>query len=275
MSKSDRSKPQTALICGASGGLGEVLARTLLSRGMTVCGTMRNPSNHPQGDFRMLAMDVRDAVSVNACFQSARDAMGSIDVVVNCVNEMILGSVEELSVEEIGGVYDINVVGTARIAKAALPIMREQGGGLVVSMSSLGGILAVPYLSAYTSAKFAIEAFSEALYHEVKADNIDIVIMQPVAMRMDRADVGDHLKVAAGVGKDSLTHHVVSVMAKDTRESKLTPQRVSEAIYDVIKSKNRKLRYPMDRAKVVSKIKRLAPQSVIDKMIGGLISKPA
>ena len=267
-----KSKKQpTVLVCGASGGLGTVLARTLQDKGMVVRGTMRDPSKSTTPDIDMLAMDVMDEQSVTDCLAAAKEAMGSVDVVVNCVNEMVLGSVEETSQQELARVYDINVLGLASIAKAAVPIMRAQGHGLIISMSSLGGLLAVPFLSAYTSSKFALEAFSEALYHEVKADNIDVAIMQPVAMHMDRADVGDHLKIAANASETSTTQAIVRMMAKDTRESKLTPEKVSLAIYDVIKSKKRKLKYPLDRARVLGKVKRIAPQSLINKMIDGLV----
>ncbi len=263
--------PTNVLVCGASGGLGSVLARTLQDRGMVVRGTMRDPSKSTTPDIDMLAMDVLNEQSVIDCFSAAKESMGSVDVVVNCVNEMVLGSVEETSRQELARVYDINVLGLASIARAAVPLMRTQGHGLIISMSSLGGLLAVPYLSAYTSSKFALEAFSEALYHEVKADNIDVAIMQPVAMHMDRAEVGDHLKVAKGAPATSVTQAIVRMMAKDTRESKLTPEKVSLAIHDVIKSKNRKLRYPLDRARVLGKVKRIAPQSLINKMIDGLV----
>ncbi|WOF73642.1 SDR family NAD(P)-dependent oxidoreductase [Parvibaculaceae bacterium PLY_AMNH_Bact1] len=270
MGKSKKN-PTNVLVCGASGGLGSVLARTLQDRGMVVRGTMRDPSKSTTPDIDMLAMDVLNEQSVIDCLSAAKESMGSVDVVVNCVNEMVLGSVVETSRQELARVYDINVLGLASIARAAVPLMRTQGHGLIISMSSLGGLLAVPYLSAYTSSKFALEAFSEALYHEVKADNIDVAIMQPVAMHMDRAEVGDHLKVAKGAPATSVTQAIVRMMAKDTRESKLTPEKVSLAIHDVIKSKNRKLRYPLDRARVLGKVKRIAPQSLINKMIDGLV----
>lgn len=272
MTQQSGNRAKTALICGASGGLGQVLARTLLSKGMDVCGTMRDPSKATTTDIPMLSMDVTDEQSVAECLEAARVKMGSVDVVINCVNEMVLGSVEETSMAELDRVYAINVLGLAAIARATVPIMRDQGHGLIVTMSSLGGLLAVPYLSAYTSSKFALEAFSEALYHEVKPDNIDVAIMQPVAMHMDRPDVGDHLKIAQAASSNSMTQSVARLMAKDTRASKLTPEKVSLAIHDVIMSKKRKLRCPMDRAKVVGKIKRVAPQAMINKLIGGMLN---
>ena len=268
-------KNARVLVCGASGGLGRVLARTLMDKGMDVCGTMRDPSKATSNDIHMLAMDVLDEHAVQACLTEARRAMGGVDVVVNCINEMVLGSVEETSMEDLDRVYAVNVQGLAAIARAAVPAMRAQGHGLIVSMSSLGGLLAVPYLSAYTSSKFALEAFSEALYHEVKPDNIDVAIMQPVAMHMDRPDVGSHLKIASGADPRSFTRSVARLMAKDTKASKLTPEEVSLAIHKVIISRKRKLRYPLDRAKVISKVKRIAPQSLINKLIGGMLRDAA
>jgi short-subunit dehydrogenase len=267
---------KVVLVCGASGGLGHVVAETLQARGMTVFGTMRAPGNAPQNfTFPVIAMDVTDEASVARCFDDVIDQTGRVDVVVNCVNQMILGSVEETAVEEVAALYDTNVLGAARIARAALPHMRAQGNGAIINMSSLGGVLAVPFLSAYTSAKFALEAFSEALYHEVKGDNIDVVIMQPVAMRMDRPETGDHLRAARNISPDSFTHKMLAQMAKDTAASKLTPEMVAQKIAEVVESKDRKLRYPMDRAKMLGMVKRLAPQWVVDRLIGGLVSSAA
>lgn len=262
---------KVALVCGASGGLGEVVVETLQARGFKVFGTMRDPSRKPDVHFDMLAMDAQDDASVNACFDKVVEEGGSLDVVVNCVNEMMLGGVDEMSMDEMESLYSVNVLGAIRISRAAFIRMKPQRSGVIINMSSLGGILPVPLMSGYTSSKFAIEAFSEALYQEARPHNVDVVIMQPVAMHMDRPDVGEHLKVSAGVGEDSLTHRMVRRMAKDTQASKLTPQMVANHIADVALSEKRKLKYPMDRAKFIGKLRRFAPQRVIDNMVGGIV----
>ncbi len=260
------------LITGASGGLGKVLGSTLVDKGMAVYGTMRSLEGREQDfPFTTLPMEVTDPDSVETCVNRVLDREGRIDVLINCVNEMIIGSVEEASVEEVRSLYDTNVFGTLRVCKQVIPAMRKQGQGIIVNMSSLGGLLAVPYMSAYTSAKFALEALSEALYHEMRPHGIDVVIMQPVAMKMDRPAVGAHLRTVKEVTSDSFSHKMVARMARDTAASKLTPEAVANKIYTVITSKKRPLRVPMDRAKAVTVIKRLAPQSVIDRMIAGLM----
>jgi short-subunit dehydrogenase len=260
------------LITGASGGFGSVLAATLASRGMTVYGTMRDPSAlEPAPPFPMLPMEITDSDSVARCVDQVIEREGRIDAVVNCVNRMFIGSVEEASVDEVQALYDSNVFGALRVCKAVLPAMRAQGGGTIVNMSSLGGLLAVPYMSAYTSAKFALEAMSEALYHEVKPLGIDVVIVQPVAMAMDRPATGAHLEVVAGAGPDSRSHKMLERMTRDTAASKLTPEQVADKIHDLLTRPKKPLRVPMDKARAVGVLKRLAPQAVIDRLVGGLL----
>ena len=259
------------LITGASGGLGSVLGQTLTAAGMTVYGTARDPGPALQNGMPMLALDVTSTESVRRCIQELHEREGRIDVVINCVNQMILGSTEETSPEELSALYDVNVFGVHRVCQAILPIFKKQGAGTLVHMSSLGGLLAVPYMGAYTSAKFALEAMSEALYHELKSTNIDVVIMQPVAMHMDRPPTGSHLKLSSGVRQGSRSHAMLDKMAADTAASVLTPERVSAKILEVIQSKKKPLRVPMDKAKALSVVKRLAPQALIDKLIAGLL----
>ena len=260
------------LITGASGGLGPVLARTLVDRGLTVYGTSRDPdSTEPDSPFPLLRMEITDDASVQACVDDVLEREGRIDVLIHCANEMFIGKTEEASVDEVRALFDTNVFGALRVFKQVLPSMIAQGSGTIVSMSSLGGLLAVPYMGAYTSSKFALEAFSEALYHEVKPHGIDVVIMQPVAMRIDRPAVGSHLHIVDGAPPDSFSRNVAGQMAADTETSKLTPEAVAQKIHQVITSEHKPLRVPMDRAKGVGLVKRFAPQSIVDRLIGGLM----
>ena len=261
------------LITGASGGLGQVLGRTLVGKGLVVYGTQRKPVSDLATDFPMLSMEVGDPDSIAACVQQVVEREGRIDVVVNCVNQMFIGSVEEATVDEVRSLYETNVFGVLSICKAVLPVMRRQGAGTIVNMSSLGGLIAVPMMSAYTSAKFALEAMTEALYHEMRPHGIDVVIMQPVAMRMDRPASGAHLRVVAGAGSDSRSHRMLDKMASDTAESGLTPEAVAEKIHQLIMRKKKPLRVPMDRARAITLVKRIAPQAVIDRLVDGLIGK--
>jgi len=184
---------------------------------------------------------------------------------------MMIGTIEEQTADEVSHLYDTNVFGALRVWQQVLPAMRKQGSGVLVSMSSLGGLLAAPTMSAYTSSKFALEAMSEALHHELRGSGIDVVIMQPVAMAMDRPATGAHLHTVANVQPGSPSLKMLERMAADTAASGLTPETVARRILDVIRSKKRALRVPMDRAKPFSILKRLAPQALIDRMIDGVL----
>ena len=136
-------------------------------------------------------------------------------------------------------------------------------------------MLAVPYMGAYTAAKFALEAMTEALYHEVRDEGIRVAIMQPSAMHMERPAQGVHLRIGKNVAEDSFSHKVVQMMVRDTLKSTLTPEQVSAKIYAVIRGKVTSLRVPMHRAAVLSKLKRLLPQRAIDGLISNLMKGAA
>lgn len=260
------------LLTGASGGLGAVLGNVLVGKGMTVYGTMRNPSGGAQDyPFTVLPMEITNPASVRECVDEVVRREGRIDVVINCVNRMIIGSVEEETLDDVRTVFDTNVLGAVSVCKEVIHIMRRQGGGTIVNMSSAGGVVPVPYMSAYTSSKFALEAFSEALYHEMKPHNIDVVIMQPVAMAMDRGDTGTHLELVNGIKPGSVSNKVLARMSQDSAASPLSPETVAEKVYQVITSKKKPLRVPMSKTKAISAIRRLAPQFVIDKMIADFV----
>lgn len=257
------------LITGASGGLGPVLGKTLLEKGMTVYGTSREPRD--DGPFTLLPMEITDDASVQACIDELVSREGRIDVVINCVNRMIIGTVEEVSMEEIEQVYQRGVFGTMRVCKAVLPQLRRQGSGTIVNMSSMGGLLSIPTMSAYSSSKSALETFSEALALELRDTDIDVVVMQPVAMNMDRPATGTHLELAANIAEDSPGQRMLKRMAKDTAASKLTPEMVADKIYQVITSEKKPFRVPMDRARVMGVLKRILPQKVMRNMVGDLV----
>ncbi len=265
---------KVVLVTGASGGFGRVLVRTLAEAGMRVYGTARAPSeaDAPAG-VAMLPLDVGEPGSIARCIDDVVAKEGRIDVLVNCVNQMIIGRVEEQTLDEVRALYETNVFGVMALCKAILPVMRAQGGGTIVNMSSLGGLLAVPTMSAYTSAKFALEAFSEALYHEVQHEHIDVVIMQPVAMKMDRPATGAHLDTVAGVEPGSTSLAMVEQMARDTEASHLRPEDVAARVLAVIQQDSKPLRVPMDRARVLTWVRALAPQAAIDKLMGNLLGK--
>ena len=260
------------LVTGATGGFGQVLTAKLSAAGHTVYGTSRNPQAFDAA-VPLLPLDVTSQTSVEQCVDAVLAKEGRLDVVVNCVNELVIAATEEQDWDEVSALYDTNVFGAMRVCQAALKHFRQRSSGLIINMSSLGGLLAVPYMGAYTSSKFALEAFSEALYHELRGTNIDVVILQPVAMTMDRPHTGTHMRLGRKVGDQSLSYKVLDIMVEDSRTSTLAPDTVAAKVLALVESKRRPLRVSMDRAAVLSKLKRVLPQVGINKLIDGLLAR--
>ena len=125
------------LVTGATGGFGQVLSRLLLESGLTVYGTSRNPERHQAtSQVPLLALDVSSQQSADACIAELVAREGRIDVLVNCVNDMFIAASEEQDVDEVARLYDTNVFGVMRVCKAAIPVFRQHGGGLVINVGT-------------------------------------------------------------------------------------------------------------------------------------------
>ncbi|MGC8873617.1 MAG: SDR family NAD(P)-dependent oxidoreductase, partial [Chloroflexia bacterium] len=151
------------LITGASSGIGLACARYLADRGYRVFGTSRHPEACPPEPFPMIQMDVCDDASVLRGVEAVRERAGRIDVLVNNAGIGYGGAIEDTSLEEAHRQFETNFFGALRLCRAVLPIMRAQGSGLIVNMSSIGGLIGLPFQGLYSATKFALEGMSEAL----------------------------------------------------------------------------------------------------------------
>ncbi|OLF10360.1 SDR family NAD(P)-dependent oxidoreductase [Actinophytocola xanthii] len=181
----DRARtPRTWLITGASRGFGREFTRAALARGDDVAATARDVSSlrelrdeHPR--LLVLPLDVTDADAVRARVADAEDHFGRLDVVVNNAGYGHFGAVEELTDAELRAQLETNLFGAHRVVRAALPGMRERGGGHIVQVSSVGGVVAVPNLGAYHASKWALEALSESLAAEVARFGVHVTLVEP------------------------------------------------------------------------------------------------
>jgi NAD(P)-dependent dehydrogenase (short-subunit alcohol dehydrogenase family) len=166
------------LVTGASSGFGRAIAEHLSAQGMTVYGTSRRP---PGGDgpYTMLRMDVGDAASVRAAVDQVIADVGRIDVVVNNAGIGVSGSVEDTSMEEATLQLDTNFFGAVRVIQTVLPHMRQQRGGKIVNISSIAGLLGMPFQAFYSASKFAMEGLTEGLRLELMPFGIDVVLVEP------------------------------------------------------------------------------------------------
>jgi NAD(P)-dependent dehydrogenase (short-subunit alcohol dehydrogenase family) len=175
------------LITGASSGFGRAIAEAALERGDRVVATARKPESveglEPDDRVAVIPLDVTDAAGREAAVNSAIERFGRIDVLVNNAGRTQVGAVEETTDEELRDLFDLHFFAPAALTRAVLPQMREQGGGAIVQMSSVGGQVTAPGFGAYCATKFALEGLTETLREEVAPFGIKTMIVEPGAFR--------------------------------------------------------------------------------------------
>lgn len=177
------------LITGASKGFGRALTEAALARGDQVVAAARNRDavadlRNTYGDRVFgVEFDVRDTREAVGVVRAAVDRYGRLDVLVNNAGRAIVGAAEEVTDAQLRDLMDLHLFGPAALVRAALPVMRAQGGGTIVQMSSQGGRLSFPGVSTYSASKFALEGWSEALAGEVAPFGIRVMLVEPSRFR--------------------------------------------------------------------------------------------
>lgn len=236
---------QVVLITGASAGFGLATAKLLAQRGFSVFGTSRRPQQNrelaAQNGFTMLELDVRSDASARVCVETVCLQAGRIDVLVNNAGIVIFGALEEITLDEAQAQFETNFFGVARMVNAVLPVMRDQGGGKIINISSLGGIIGTPGEGYYSASKHALEGYTTALRQEVKAFNIDVSLVGPgffkTAIARAAQSAANPLPIYEAMrGRTSryLRHHV---------EHGADPNLAAWVVLDIIESEHPRLRY--------------------------------
>jgi NAD(P)-dependent dehydrogenase (short-subunit alcohol dehydrogenase family) len=177
------------LITGCSTGFGRELARLVLARGWRAVVTARDPAKVADlvdglaGNALALALDVTDRSQIDAAVGAAIARFGRIDVLVNNAGFGYLGAIEEGEDAAVRALFDTNVFGLIDMTKAVLPTMRAQGSGLVVNVSSIGGLVSSAGTGYYHASKYAVEGLSESLALELRPLGIDVLIVEPGPFR--------------------------------------------------------------------------------------------
>lgn len=178
---------QTVFITGCSSGVGKSAARHFAGKGWNVVATMRKPDPELATEFpdRVLVqpLDVADPASIEAAIEAGVQRFGGIDVVVNNAGITILSIFEATPDAAARKIFETNVFGVMNVIRAALPRLRQRGGGTIVNITSGVGIAAVPLLSFYVASKQATEGLSESLAYELESQNIKVKLVESGAIR--------------------------------------------------------------------------------------------
>jgi NAD(P)-dependent dehydrogenase (short-subunit alcohol dehydrogenase family) len=200
------------LITGASSGIGRACATRLSQSGYSVIGASRRTT--PGSRWKSIVMDVDDDDSVTAGVEATIKEHGGLDAVVTCAGWGLAGAIEQTPTADARAQMETNFFGTVRVVRAALPSLRARRGRIVL-MSSIGGIIGLPFSGYYSASKFALEGWAEALAWEVKPHGVQVTLVEPGNFKTEftasrrSVDVSGEDPYAAAMKK------AISVMERD------------------------------------------------------------
>ncbi|MEW4430212.1 MULTISPECIES: SDR family NAD(P)-dependent oxidoreductase [Paenibacillus] len=233
-------------ITGASRGLGRIWAEAALSRGDKVAATARTPENIAElkerfGDAVLpLALDVTDSQQVEHVVQQAHAHFGRLDVVLNNAGYTLVGTTEEADESDVRELFDTNYFGTLRVIQAALPLLRLQGSGHILGVSSAMGIVAAPLIGFYCASKWAFEALHDSLAQEVKSFGIKVTLLEPGAFA---TDFGSPLSMKTSQGLEVYAELRNRVSLRLSTEERGDPNATADAILRIIDAEEPPLRF--------------------------------
>jgi len=260
---------KVVLITGASSGFGQVMAGYLAQMGFAVWGTSRKAeTGTADGNYKMISMDVQDDASIKSAVERIMAEDGRIDVLINNAGISLVSPLEETPLSTMQTVLDVNLSGVLRVCQTVVPTMRQQKSGLIINISSIGGLMGLPFRGIYSASKFALEGFTESLSMEMKPFGISVCLVEPgdfktsIAQNRLRVDLGGN----SPYGNISA---MVEEVANAQMEKAASPERMGPAIYSIIKKGKPKLRYrvgsSMERLSVL--LKKVLPGRLFEKII--------
>jgi NAD(P)-dependent dehydrogenase (short-subunit alcohol dehydrogenase family) len=260
------SSGKTAIVTGASSGIGRASAEALARAGFTVFGTSRRTTSTGPDGVTMLACDVTDSAAVDALVSKVLSQTSRIDLLVNNAGVGLFGGAEESSVQQVQALFDVNLFGVIRMTNAVLPSMRRRGEGRIVNIGSVLGLVPAPYSAHYSAAKHALEGYSESLDHEVRAFNIRVSVIEPAFVRT----VFDQ----NGIEPDSMLKEYdraragVDALLRDVMPKADRPEVVADVVVKAATDARPRRRYTAGKsARQVSLLRRFAPTGMFDKSL--------
>ena len=267
-------KKRNVLITGASSGIGKATALLLHRKGYRVYAAARQVAKMKdleQVGIRVVAMDVTSDESMVAAVQTISAEAGAIDILVNNAGYGSYGAVEDVPISEAKYQFEVNVFGLARLIQLVLPDMRAQRAGTIINISSIGGRIGEPHGAWYHATKFAVEGFSDSLRMELKQFGINVVVIQPGAIKTEWNSIArENLRSVSGSTAygDLAQKHALMLENADNRGS--GPEVVAETIANAIEAKKPRTRYATGGgAKLILTLRRLLSDNAFDRLMLG------
>jgi short-subunit dehydrogenase len=257
------------LITGASSGLGKATASYLLKKNFRVFGTSRSPKKYSSDFcFELLPFDLNQPESACQLVDQLMEKAGRIDVLINNAGAGIIGPVEEIDTISLKSHFSTNLFGPLTLTQSVLPKMREQGSGLIINVTSIGGYMGLPFRGMYSASKGALGIATEALRMEVKRFGIDVVTLAPGDYATDIAA----RRIYSPLKKES-PYHDLYKSTLDTIDQHVdqggNPNDFARMVCKIIRLKKRRVHYKSGSflQKFSLLLKRILPDYVFEKMI--------
>lgn len=259
------SQERVALVTGASRGIGREVARLLAGNGLVVFGTSRTPSKvGPLDGVEMLSLEARSDDSAAACIDAVVSRAGRIDALINNAGYALSGPVEAATLEEAKDQFETNFWGVVRMVNAVLPGMRERKAGRIINLSSLAGLVPIPFFGFYSASKFALEGYSEALHHELRPLGIQVSLIEPGFLRtsLTREANFPQSRLRAYEPWQGKALSAVERYVSAAPDASLA----AEAVWRILEAKSPRLRYRVGKeAMRTYGLRRFAPESMFEK----------
>lgn len=268
-------KQRALLVTGASSGIGLASARLMKARGWRVLATARTPEAlamlETEIGVEALSLDLAEPASVAACAEETlRRTDGRLYALFNNAAFGQVGAVEDLSADVLRRQIEVNVIATHELTRLLLPAMRRQGQGRIVQCSSVLGFVSVPYRGAYCASKFALEALSDALRHELAGTGIRVSIIEPGPIRTRfvetaLANFRVTVDIEASPHRDAYLARLAAMEQGGKQTFKLEPEAVAWKLVHALEGARPKTRYRVTVPTHVAAVaKRLLPTALAD-----------
>ena len=279
-----RDSPKVVIITGAASGFGLLTAVEVAQRGHIVYATMRDlakgaaleQATRSGGVVQQRRLDVTDAASIDAVVSEVVDAHGRIDALVNNAGAGSVGLAYDLADDEVRNHLETNLLGAMRCTRAVVPAMRSNGSGTIVNVSSIAGRSAVPFLSAYSASKFALEGWSECLRYELTRTGLKVCLVEPGTFRtpMYTESLAETPSSSADSPASQQLRKVESSFFEHARRHGGDPARVARKIADVVEKWTR-FRVVIGRdARIELLAKRMLPDEAFGRVMERFVWRP-
>lgn len=268
------SRKQTALVTGASSGMGKVIARQLLEDGYDVIAAARRldmMQDLKELGAHPLMLDISDDDSIVAAFAEIEAQFGGVDVLVNNAGFGLYGAIEDVPLSEARYQFEVNLFGLGRLTQLVAPHMRQQKSGRIVNISSMGGKIYTPMGAWYHATKHAVEGLSDSLRLELKPFGIDVIVIEPGIILTEFGAVmdGSLQKFSSRGAYADMASRVAQATANSYAKGNGSPPTVvAKTISMALKARRPKTRYAVGKyANLLMWVRKWLGDRAFDQMI--------